>query len=303
MSKIKEFETFLRIDRRMSPNTISNYIIDLKNFYSFVYKNKYEDITLITDEDSLSIKEEDIIKYLEYLNKEYKPDSINRHISTIKSYFKFLEINGDITINPSKMISHIKMTKNLPIYLTYEEVESLLDIELNNAYDYRNKAMLELMYSTGIRVSELVNLKVSDISLENATIRTITKGNKERIIPIGDYALNYLTIYLKEYRNELLKNKVSDYVFLNNLSDHYSRQSFFLLIKKLAAEKGIKKDISPHKLRHSFATHLLMNGADLRIIQELLGHSSINTTEIYTHLMDNYKRVEYDKIHPRSRKE
>lgn len=303
MSKIKEFEEFLKIDKRMSSNTIYNYVKDVKAFYSFIYKNKYEDIINITDEDALKIEEKDIHNYLKHINTNYETDSINRFISSIKQYFKFLEIMDYIKINPSLMITHSKKEDKLPTYLSEEEVERLLNIELNNEYDYRNKAMLELMYGTGLRVSELVNLKVEDISLENDTVRTITKGNKERIIPIGDYAMYYIKEYIRNYRNKLLKNKISDYLFLNNLGSHYSRQSLFILIKKLASEKGIDKNISPHKLRHSFATHLLAHGADLRIIQELLGHSSINTTEIYTHLLDNYKRNEYDKIHPRGRKE
>lgn len=305
MSRIKDFETFLIIDKRMSKNTIYNYISDLVSFYSYIYKNKYEYLLNdLNEEDALSIKEKDIIKYITYLkDKDFKSGSINRKLTAIKQYFKFLIISDVLKVDPSKNITHLRTSKKLPSFLTIEEVDKLLDTPLNNKYDYRNKAMIELMYSTGMRVSELVNLKVSDISLENATVRAITKGDKERILPLGDYALYYLNMYLKEYRNLFLKNKVSDYVFLNNFGTHYSRQSFFILIKKIAEEKNIKKDISPHKLRHSFATHLLENGADLRVIQELLGHSSINTTEIYTHIASNYKKEVYDKIFPRSRKD
>ena len=306
MSKITEFRSFLMIDKRMSKNTVNEYIRDISMFYNYFY-DKYKNLldieNGISNDEILKIKESDIINYIAYLTNNYKSDSINRHITSIKQFYKFLVLDEFIKDNPASNITHMKMDKNLPVYLTIEEVDKLLDIKLNTPFDYRNKAMLELMYSTGLRVSELVNLRLSDISINNATVRTITKGNKERIIPIGDYALNYLNIYINNYRNELLKDKINDYLFINNHGDVISRVAFFKIIKKEALLKGIKKDISPHKLRHSFATHLLENGADLRVIQELLGHSSINTTEIYTHLANNIKRDEYDSSHPRSRKD
>lgn len=304
MSKIKEFENFLIIDKRMSKNTITSYISDLSSFYSFIYGNKYKDIvSSLNNEDALKIKQSDIIKYITHLNKSITSNSINRKITSLKQYFKYLIITSQLEEDPSKSITHLRTTKKLPSFLTIKEVDNLLDIKLDDMYSYRNKAILELLYSTGLRVSELVNLKISDISLENATLRSITKGDKERIIPIGEYSLYYLNIYLKEYRNSFLKNKNSEYVFLNNQGSSYSRQSIFILIKKIALDKNIKKDVSPHKLRHSFATHMLENGADLRVIQEMLGHSSINTTQIYTHVASNYKKDVYDEIFPRSRKE
>ena len=303
MSKIKEFETFLMIDRRMSKNTVNSYITDIKSFFNYLYDKKYEDILDIRDEDVFKVSENSIINYIAFLTDTKTSSSINRCISSLKTFYKFLVINGDIKDNPMLNVVHTKTEKKLPMFLSIEEVDKLLNIKLETDFDYRNKAMLELMYATGMRVSEVVNLKISDISLENGTVRSITKVNKERIIPLGDYALYYLKEYLENHRNNLLKKKINDYVFLNNHGECYSRQAFFLLVKKLACEVGIKKEISPHKLRHSFATHLLENGADLRIIQEMLGHSSINTTEIYTHVASNYKRNEYDSIHPRSRKD
>lgn len=303
MSKINEFETFLMIDKRMSKNTVSSYITDIRSFFKYLYEKKYEDILCISDNDVFKVQENDIINYIAFLTETYNSSSINRHISALKTFFKFLVINGDIKDNPMTNVVHTKTEKKLPMFLSIEEVDKLLNIPLENDFDYRNKAMLEVMYATGVRVSELVNLKISDISLENSTIRTVTKGNKERVMPLGDYALYYLKEYLENHRNNLLKKRINDYVFLNNHGNVYSRQALFLLIKKLANDVGVKKEISPHKLRHSFATHLLENGADLRVIQEMLGHSSINTTEIYTHVASNYKREEYDNIHPRSRKE
>ena len=190
-----------------------------------------------------------------------------------------------------------KTKKSLPKVLTIEEVDKLLDITLKDAYSYRNKAMLELMYATGLRVSELVNLKIHDIDFINETVRTMGKGNKERIIPMGEIAIHYLKLYLEIYRSQLLKKDYTDDLLLNNHGKCMTRQGFFKILKKLAKEKDIKTSFSPHTLRHSFATHLLENGADLRSIQELLGHSSISTTGIYTHVSNEELKENY-KYHP-----
>ena len=190
--------------------------------------------------------------------------------------------------------------KKLPNYLTIEEVDKLLDIKLDNPFDYRNKAMIELSYATGLRVSELVTLKLVNIDLENTIVKILGKGSKERIVPFNDIALKYLKLYLDNYRQEILKNKDSEYVFVNYQGGSLSRQSYFKFIKNEAQKKGIKKNISPHVLRHSFATHLLNNGADLRIIQELLGHSDLKTTEIYAHLANEKIKKDYEIYHPHS---
>ena len=180
-------------------------------------------------------------------------------------------------------------------------MEKLLDIDLTDCYSYRNKAMLELLYSTGLRVSELVNLELSNIDLESCTLKTIGKGNKERIIPISDYALYYVEKYINEYRGSMLKKGVNNYVFINNHGNVMTRQGFFKIIKKLALEKDIKTPISPHTLRHSFATHLLDYGADLRSIQEMLGHSNLSTTQIYTHVSSEHLKDNYNSSHPHSK--
>ena len=190
--------------------------------------------------------------------------------------------------------------KKLPNTLDEEDIDKLLKIKLNDAFSYRNKAMLELMYATGLRVSELVNLKIHDIDLDMALVQTMGKGNKERIIPIGDYALYYIKEYLINYRDSMLKKEYNDYLFLNNHGKKMTRQGFFKILQKLAKENEIKKDFSPHTLRHSFATHLLNHGADLRSIQELLGHSDISTTQIYTHVSNRQLRENYDEFHPHS---
>ena len=191
-----------------------------------------------------------------------------------------------------------RLRKSLPKSLTENEVTALLEVPLIDDFSYRNKAMLELLYATGLRVSELVNLTLLDVDLDSATVRTVGKGSKERIIPLGDYAIKYLYIYIHEHRNNLLKKEVNDYLFLNNHGKKMTRQGFFKMIKKRAQEAGIKKELSPHTLRHSFATHLLSHGADLRSIQELLGHSDIGTTQIYTYVSNEHLKENYKEFHP-----
>lgn len=186
----------------------------------------------------------------------------------------------------------------MPSILTEDEILKLLDIELTDNFSYRNKAMLELMYATGLRVSELINLKMQDIDFSQDIIRTFGKGSKERVIPIGDYAKEYLEKYIYEYRGSMLKKENTEYLFLNNHGKQMTRQGFFKIIKKIAKEKGINKELSPHTLRHSFASHLLKYGADLRTIQELLGHSDISTTQIYTHITNEELKKNYEDFHP-----
>lgn len=288
---IEDFSRYLLIDKGYSNNTIESYNRDLAMFLEF---NGNVDIGSITNK---KIKE-----YLIYLKeKKLNEKSISRNISCLKSFYKYLLLEKKIKNNPTDTIAIPKLKKMLPSTLTVEEIFKLLDIKLIDNYSYRNKAMLELMYATGIRVSELINLKVYDISINEAIIRTVGKGNKERIIPIGDYALNSLKIYLNEYRSKLLKTEPCDYLFLNNHGKKMTRQGCFKIIKKIAVEQGITKEISPHTLRHSFATHLLKYGADLRTIQELLGHSDISTTQIYTHISNEELHKNYNKTHPHAK--
>lgn len=285
---IDEFMDFLLIDKHYSKNTFESYKKDLIKFADY---NKDKDIN--------NISKSDIKNYIKYLyNQSLNERSIARNISALKSFYKFLLISKIICDNPMDSISLPKLGKKLPNTLSEDEINKLLDIKLINNYSYRNKAMLELMYATGLRVSELVNLKVYDVNLEEAIVKTMGKGSKERIIPIGDYALNAIKTYIEEYRELLLKREINDYLFLNNHGKKMTRQGFFKIIKKLASEQGIKHEFSPHTLRHSFATHLLKNGADLRIIQELLGHSDIATTQVYTHVSNEELEKTFKNFHP-----
>ena len=285
---IEEFLRYLKIDRGYSINTINSYKVDLEKFQNF---NNNKNIN--------NIDSNDLKSYIKFLNNEGLNDkSMSRNISCIKSFYKFLIINNFVKFNISDILYIPKTRKSLPSTLSEEDVLLLLDIKLTDSYSYRNKAMLELMYSCGLRVSELINLKLQDVDLSNDLIRIFGKGSKDRIVPIGDYAKEYLEKYIYEYRGLMLKGKPCDYVFINNHGLGLTRQAFFKIIKKIANEKGIKKDISPHILRHSFASHLLKNGADLRTIQELLGHSSISTTQIYTHVSSEQLHSNYEEFHP-----
>ncbi len=285
---IEEFLRYLLIDKGYSNNTINSYKIDLEKFLEY---NKDKNISDISNND---LKE-----YVKWLKKiELSDKTISRNISCLKSFYKFLLIEKFINNNPSDSLIMPKLKKSLPNTLTEDEVLKLLDIKLTDAFSYRNKAMMELLYATGLRVSELVNLKLQDIDLNQDIVRTFGKGSKERVIPIGDYAREYLKKYIYEYRELMLKKNNVDYLFLNNHGNRMTRQGFFKIIKKIARDNGITKELSPHTIRHSFASHLLKYGADLRTIQELLGHSDISTTQIYTHITNEELRENYENFHP-----
>ncbi len=243
---------------------------------------------------------DDIQKYLSSIG-DLSNRSLAHHITVLTSFYAFLNNEGFISNNPCDNIKNAKIPKKLPNYLTEDEVSSLLDIKLVTPYDYRNKAMLELLYATGLRISELVNLKVNDIDFQECYVRVFGKGKKERIVPIADVALKYLNIYIADYRNLILNGTISDYLFISNNKTNISRQGFFKILKKEVNRAGISKNVSPHVLRHSFATHLLSHGANLRIIQELLGHEDISTTEIYAHLINEKLKDDY-QYHPRNKK-
>lgn len=285
---INKFTEYLIIDKKYSENTIKAYNNDLKKFKNF-FKNK--DINKI---DETSIRE-----YLKYLNKENNDTrTISHNISTLRSFYKFLLIEKILKNNPMEYIELPKTKKTLPKTLSIEEIDKLLDINLTDSFSYRNKAMLELMYSSGLRVSELINVSIHDIDTSNCIIRIMGKGSKERIVPLGDYAIKYIELYLREYREKLVKRELNDYLFLNNHGKKMTRQGFFKILKGIAREKNIKTEFSPHTLRHSFATHLLNGGADLRSIQEMLGHSDISTTQIYTHVSKEKLKENYNNFHP-----
>ena len=283
---IEEFIDYLRFEKKYSENTISSYKRDLNKMNLYLKK------------DFIKLTKADIQKYIQNLSKNESSNTISRTISSLKSFYKFLEINKYTNTNPLTTIISPKTARKLPKVLSEEEVNKLLDINLNNDFDYRNKAMLELMYSSGLRVSELINLTVNDVDLKNSLVRIFGKGSKERIVPLNDYATEALNNYILYHRPKLFKQKESNYLFLNNHGNQMTRQGFFKTLKKIAKEKGIKSELSPHTLRHSFATHLLKYGADLRSIQELLGHSDISTTQIYTHITNEMLEKNYHEYHP-----
>ena len=287
--KINNFSDYLLIEKKYSNNTIASYRNDLKIFSEYM------------PSDLNKINAKKLKDYLVHLKKlKLSEKSIAHNITVLRSFYKYLMIEKVVKENPIALIELPKIKKTIPSVLSYDEITTLLNIEVNDKYTARNKAMLELMYATGLRVSELVNVKLSDIDLINALIRTMGKGSKERIIPLGDYAITALNIYINLYRDSFLIKGRSEYLFINNHGEKMSRVGFFKIIKKLALEKGIKTKFSPHTLRHSFATHLLDAGADLRSIQELLGHSDIKTTQIYTHVSKQKIRQDYDQFHPHS---
>lgn len=282
---LENYRNYLKYERAYSDNTVGAYMNDLNKYEEFLKKDILESDT------------EDLEKYLKYI-KNLESTTVAHKITSIKSYFNYNIKRGIVSVNPADKVSRPKLTKHLPEYLTEEEVGKLLDVEVKSPYDYRNKTILELLYSSGIRISELVNIKTPNYDSEECLIRIMGKGSKERIVPLGDYAVNIMNDYMNNYR-PLINKKHTDYVFINNRGDKISRQFIFKVIKKEALKKGIKKDISPHTLRHTFATHLLKNGADLRIIQELLCHENISTTQIYTHVTNNKLKSDYETYFPK----
>lgn len=297
----------INIDKLNTKNKklLSDYIIELKtikqrdkdttvNSYSEDIYKYLEYMESKNISSALDINYNNLLDYLKYLDdNKYEVSSVARKIVSIKAFHKYLSENYEV-IDISTKINTPRFYRKLPNILTIEEVDNLLDIKLDTPFDYRNKAMLELMYSSGLRVSELINLELSDIDLNNNYVRCFGKGSKERIVPIGEYSSKYLSIYINEYRDSMKKGYYTEKIFLNNHGKEMTRQGFFKIIKKIAKDKDINKNITPHMLRHSFATHLLNNGADLRTIQEMLGHSSISTTQIYTNVTNDILKENYD---------
>ncbi len=293
-TSIKEFKTYLRIERSLSNNTIDSYIRDVKKLSYFAEKiNKSE----------LKINKSDIKDFIKEINEdEISARTQSRIISGIKAFYKYLILEDYIKINPTELIESPKIGMKLPDTLSVHEIDSLLSaIDLSHPQGQRNRAILEVLYSCGLRVSELVNLKLSNIRFNEGYVKVLGKGNKERFAPIGSSALKYLKIYLKEVRiHQNIKKDSEDIVFLNRRGNKLTRVMIFTIIKQLAEKIGLKKKISPHTFRHSFATHLIEGGADLRAIQEMLGHESITTTEIYTHLDREFLRDAILTFHPRA---
>lgn len=288
---INDFIDYLLIDKKYSNNTISSYEKDINKFFVFLKDKKLNEINY-----------NDVNNYLKYLYKEKINDrSIAHNISSLRSFYKYLLIEKIVKESPLELVELPKLSKKLPKVLNEEDITKILNLRLHDHYSYRNKAIIEIMYATGLRVSEVINIKMSDLDINNAIVRTIGKGSKERIIPLGDYALEAIKMYINEYRSKFIKKSYSEYLFLNSRGSKLTRQALFKILKKIAKETNVNKDFSPHTLRHSFASHLLSYGADLRSIQELLGHSDISTTQIYTHLSNKKLKENYDNFHPHSK--
>ena len=291
---ILDFINYCTFEKGLSKRTTESYTNDLEVYEEFLNKGGITDVR--------GIKDSDIKDFLKVRNDNDKTTTIAHNLTVIKNFHAYLLREHIVLKDVALLIERPKLRKSLPRTLSISDIDKLLDIELDSIFDYRNKAMLELMYGTGLRVSEIVNLSVNDIDLTNCVIRIMGKGSKERIVPLGEYSIYYLNLYLDRRREMLKDNKPCDKLFLNNHGLGMTRQGFFKNLKQLLVSKGLNPDVSPHTLRHSFATHLLNHGADLRSIQEMLGHSDIATTKIYTHVSDDKVIADYNMYHPRSHK-
>ncbi len=293
-SIIKSYQSYLKIERGLSKNTVENYSFDIERLLFFLSQNE-----IVVS--PLKITDETIQQFIYSVAKEVNPRSQARIISGLKSFFKYLVFEDYRNDDPMELIETPKTGRKLPDTLTVEEIDSLiLAIDLSKNEGERNRAMLETLYSCGLRVSELVNLKISDLFFDEGFIKITGKGNKQRFVPISDVTQKYILLYKNAVRIHLTIQKgFEDTLFLNRRGKQLTRAMIFTIIKNLAVTIGLHKIISPHTLRHSFATHLLENGADLRAIQLMLGHESITTTEIYVHLDRSFLAQVINNYHPR----
>jgi integrase/recombinase XerD len=301
MKNIKDitqsFKTYLLLEKNLSANSVNAYIHDIEKLESFL-KDNYNDVHLLNTE-AKHIKE--FLKTLHQI--ELEPSSISRIISGIKAFFNYLNYAQIISNNPTETLETPKTKRKIPTVLTVDEIESMISkIDRSTPEGERNYAMIELLYGCGLRVSELVELKISNINLKEEFIKVVGKGNKERLIPLGKPAKKAITNYYENYRKHFKElPKYEDILFLNKFHRPLSRIMVFYIIKDLCQKANIQKNISPHTLRHSFATHLIEGGANIRAVQELLGHSSITTTEIYTHIDREFLRENLLSYHPRNK--
>ena len=295
--EVNEFKNYLKLERSLSKNSIDAYLLDIRKLTSFISENYSTSLSI--ENINVSIIES-FIKYL--FKSESSTYSQARIVSGLKSFFNYLLLEEKIDINPMELIDAPKLVRKLPETLSIQEIEIIIDaIDLDSKEGMRNKAILETLYSCGLRVSELVNLKVQNLFLDIGFIKVLGKGMKERLVPIGTKAAECISIYMKEYRTNLnISEGFEGYLFINRRGKNLTRNMIFIIVKDLVKKAGLNKNISPHTFRHSFATHLIEGGADLRAVQEMLGHESITTTEIYTHLNKNYLKEVVNKFHPRS---
>jgi len=285
----------MKIERGLSENSFKNYLIDINELKHFIQKNRINEIPE-------NCSKETIKEFIYTQSKINSPFTQARRISGLKSFFNFLVFEKYIKTSPVELIESPKLGRKLPEIISLKEIELIMSkIYLNNFLGYRNRAIVETLYGSGLRVSELINLNISNIFFKENLIKVIGKGRKERLVPLGNYSKKYIKLYIKKYRSKLnILSTDSDVLFLNRRGNKISREMIFLIIKNIVKTSGIKKKISPHTFRHSFATHLLENGADLKVIQIMMGHESITTTEIYTHLDNKYLKKVLIKHHPRN---
>jgi len=291
---VDRFINYILTEKGLSRNTADSYNRDLIKFMDFLDVHSRKGL--------LSVTRDDIVLFLGYLLKQgNKPRSVSRALVAVRVFYKFLVTEGIVKKNPASLVEGMKVEKGLPRVMTYSEVKRIIEV-INPMDDsgLRDLAMIELLYATGIRVSELVNLKVGDVDLNVGYLRVTGKGTKERIVPVGEYARKSIREYMERLRPKLLKKKISEYLFITRFGKKFTRQGFWVLLKNYARRAGVKVNVTPHVFRHSFATHMLERGADLRTLQTMLGHSDISTTQIYTHVSSEQIRKVYKRSHPRA---
>ncbi|MEZ4840111.1 MAG: site-specific tyrosine recombinase XerD [Flavobacteriaceae bacterium] len=291
---LKDYKLYLKIERGLSVNSIESYARDVSKLILFVEENNI-------DKKPVNISDEYIQQFIYENSKGLNPRSQSRLISGIRSFFDYLIFENYRKDNPTSLLETPKIGRKLPDTLSIEEIDRIIaEIDLSTPEGERNRAMLETLYSCGLRVSELITLKISDLFFNEGFIRVIGKGDKQRFVPINEQTQKYINIYINLIRTHLpIKKGFEDTVFLNRNGKQLTRNMVFIVIKNLAEKAGLRKNISPHTFRHSFATHLLERGADLRSIQQMLGHESITTTEIYMHVDKTFLREVIEKYHPR----
>lgn len=291
---IKEYLTVLKLEKNLSDNSVASYDFDLKKFLEFL-----DDIGIT---DASDIHTETIIKYFSCQTElGVSSSTLSRYYSSLKGFFKYIFESEYITSNPTERLSSAKISRKLPVVLSINEVETLLNQpNVEDKLGLRNKAILEMFYSSGLRIAELINLKISDLFFDDEVIRVLGKGSKERVVPVGTSAIEWVTEYLTRSRPLLMKkSKSGNFVFINNRGGQLSRMGVWKIVDRYVKEADIQKEVHPHTFRHSFATHLLEGGADLRAVQEMLGHADISTTQIYTHIDREYVKQMHRDYHPR----
>lgn len=290
---LSSFLNYLRVEKGLSDNTLQAYRRDMEKFVAFAGKRKIQ----VTE-----VRREHVVDFLRSLYRsKLDSRSVARHLVTIRHFFRFSLAEGIVSDDPAATIESPKFRQSLPDFLSLEEVDRLLrQPDTNDLVGLRDKAMIELMYSTGLRVSELCGLQIADLSMDPGCLRCIGKGNKERLVPVGRQALEAVRNYLREARSKLLRERISGYLFVNQQGRKINRIAFWKILSEYGRKAHLRKALTPHMLRHSFATHLLDRGADLRSVQMMLGHSDISTTQIYTHVVEERLKQVYKAHHPRA---